>query len=211
MPEKKTAQKILDCATKLFAQHGYDGAIMDDLAAQCGVNKASIYYHHHDKATLYEKTLTTLFTPIADSVIEAIAGEKDPVQMLRKHVHAFARASEGQPGFAPILMREMATGGANMPAPARQQMQRILAQLNRILRQGAGQGVFEPADSLMLHLMIIGTINLFVTSIPLRRNLPDMEEGIHIRNTDVDAAAEQLADIIIASLLTEPKSRGRDA
>jgi AcrR family transcriptional regulator len=56
----KTSRKILTCATRLFAQHGYEGAIMDDLAEQCGVNKASIYYHHKDKATLYENRLQML-------------------------------------------------------------------------------------------------------------------------------------------------------
>mgnify|MGYP000079353929 CR=1 FL=1 len=72
MTKIKTSQKILNCATRLFAQHGYDGTIMDDLAEQCDVNKASIYYHHKDKATLYENALTALFTPIADAVIEAV-------------------------------------------------------------------------------------------------------------------------------------------
>ena len=70
MAKIKTYQKILNCATSMFAQHGYEGTIMDDLAKLSGANKASIYYHHKDKITLYENTLTALFTPIADAVVE---------------------------------------------------------------------------------------------------------------------------------------------
>ena len=62
MAKIKTSQKIINCATRLFAEHGYAGTIMDDLAEQCKVNKASIYYHHKDKSTLYDNALTALFT-----------------------------------------------------------------------------------------------------------------------------------------------------
>ncbi|NPA71325.1 MAG: TetR/AcrR family transcriptional regulator, partial [Gammaproteobacteria bacterium] len=41
----KTAQLIQHSATKLFAEKGYDGTIMDELASITGANKASIYYH----------------------------------------------------------------------------------------------------------------------------------------------------------------------
>ena len=72
MAKINTYQKILNCAASMFAQHGYGGTIMDDLAELSGANKASIYYHHKDKITLYENTLTALFTPIADAVVEAV-------------------------------------------------------------------------------------------------------------------------------------------
>jgi AcrR family transcriptional regulator len=197
----KTSRKILDCATRLFAQHGYDGTIMDDLAEQCGVNKASIYYHHKDKATLYENTLTALFTPIADAVIEAVEAESSPVKMLESHIRAFAKASADNSHFAAILMREMASGGANMPARPREQMQRILFLLNKILQLGESQNIFKPADPLIVHFMIVGTVNLFVTSIPLRHSLPETDQCNQLNNSNIESAADQITKTIIDSLL----------
>jgi AcrR family transcriptional regulator len=197
----KTSRKILDCAARLFAQHGYDGTIMDDLAEQCGVNKASIYYHHKDKATLYENTLTALFTPIAEAVIEAVESESSPVRMLEAHIRAFAIASADNPYFAGILMREMASGGANMPVRPREQMQRILFLLNKILQLGESQNTFKPADPLIVHFMIVGTINLFVASIPLRDSLPETDECNQLQNSSIESASEQIAKTIIDSLL----------
>ena len=201
MAKIKTARKILNCATRLFAQHGYDGTIMDDLAEQCGVNKASIYYHHKDKATLYENTLTALFTPIADAVVQAVEAESSPVKMLEAHIRAFARANADNPYFAAILMREMASGGANMPVRPREQMQRILFLLNKILQLGESQKLFKSSDPLIVHFMIVGTINLFVASIPLRHSLQETDECNQLQNSDIESAADQVTKTIIDSLL----------
>jgi AcrR family transcriptional regulator len=203
MTKIKTSQKILSCATRLFAQHGYDGTIMDDLAEQCGVNKASIYYHHKDKATLYENALTALFTPIADAVTEAVESESDPVKKLEVHIKAFAKANTDNPNFSAILMREMASGGANMPTRAREQMQRILFLLNKTLELGKSDNVFKAADPLIIHFMIVGTINLFVASIPLRNSLPETDKCNQMQNSNIESAAEQVSQTIIASLLSK--------
>jgi AcrR family transcriptional regulator len=198
MAKIKTSQKILNCATRMFAQYGYDGTIMDDLAEQCDVNKASIYYHHKDKATLYESVLTALFTPIADAVVEAVESEDDPVKKLERHIKAFAIANAENPHFAAILMREMASGGENIPVRARKQMQRILFLLREILQLGESKKLFIPSDPLIIHFMIVGTINLFVASIPLRNSLPEKDQ---LKNRNIESAYEQVTKTIIASLL----------
>ncbi len=201
MGKIKTSEKILNCATQLFAQFGFDGTIMDDLAEQCGVNKASIYYHHKDKATLYDHVLTALFTPIAESMGAAVEAETDPVKMLEAHIKTFAKSNEEQPHFTAIVMRELATGGRTMPAQARVQMQRLPKLLKNILETGVEQKRFRDTDPLVLHFMIVGAINLFVASIPMRRSLPASDGQLKLRNSDIDAAAEQVYQTILASLL----------
>jgi len=197
----KTFQKILNCATSLFAQHGYDGTIMDDLAEKCGVNKASIYYHHKDKATLYENALTALFSPIADDVLAAVAAEAGPVNKLKAHIRTFAFANADNPDFAAILMREMASGGVNMPVRAREQMQRVFFRLKDTLAEGEAEKIFKSSDPLIIHFMIVGTINLFVASAPLRNALPKTKQYEQVRHSDIEVAAEQLNETIVDSLL----------
>lgn len=201
MAKIKTYQKIINTATQMFAEHGYDGTIMDDLAEQCGVNKASIYYHHKDKATLYENTLAALFTLIASTLIKVVEAESEVIKKLELHIKTFAKLSAENPFFASILMREMASGGINMPVKARQQMQRILFLLNQTLKLGEEQGIFKSADGLIIHFMIVGTINLFVASIPFRQSLVKADPENKLKNTSVESASEQLSKTIIDSLL----------
>ena len=43
--EKNTKEKILEEALKLFAQSGYMGTSMNDIASKLGVTKAALYKH----------------------------------------------------------------------------------------------------------------------------------------------------------------------
>lgn len=47
------ASAILDAARRLFTAHGFDGASMDQIAAEAGVSKLTVYSHYGDKDTLF--------------------------------------------------------------------------------------------------------------------------------------------------------------
>jgi AcrR family transcriptional regulator len=48
---------LTDVALRVFAEHGYDGASMDDVARAAGITKASIYHHVSGKEALLERGL----------------------------------------------------------------------------------------------------------------------------------------------------------
>ena len=50
-------EQILQTAEKLFAQKGFDGARVDDIALKAGVNKALIYYYFKSKQHILEAIL----------------------------------------------------------------------------------------------------------------------------------------------------------
>jgi AcrR family transcriptional regulator len=47
------AQQILDGARQVFAEHGYERATVDQIAARAGVSKATVYAHFRDKRSLF--------------------------------------------------------------------------------------------------------------------------------------------------------------
>ena len=50
--EITTKDAVFDSAAMLFANRGFDGVSVDDIARDAGVNKAMIYYHFADKLAL---------------------------------------------------------------------------------------------------------------------------------------------------------------
>ena len=48
---------ILDVAKRLFSQHGFDGASMDQIAAEAGVSKLTVYSHFGDKESLFSAAI----------------------------------------------------------------------------------------------------------------------------------------------------------
>jgi AcrR family transcriptional regulator len=53
LPRAQRRALIVDAAGRLFAEHGYDGARLDDVAAAAGVTKPVLYRHFPSKAALY--------------------------------------------------------------------------------------------------------------------------------------------------------------
>ncbi|MBB1061689.1 TetR/AcrR family transcriptional regulator [Marilutibacter spongiae] len=50
-PAKRAA--ILEAAKRMFTQHGFDGASMDQIATEAGVSKLTVYSHFGDKEGLF--------------------------------------------------------------------------------------------------------------------------------------------------------------
>ena len=52
--KKNTKEKILEEALKLFAQSGYKGTSMNEIAAKIGVSKAALYKHYSSKQEILD-------------------------------------------------------------------------------------------------------------------------------------------------------------
>jgi AcrR family transcriptional regulator len=61
---------LTDVALRVFAERGYDGASMDDVARAAGISKASIYHHVESKEALLarglERALDALFAVLSE-------------------------------------------------------------------------------------------------------------------------------------------------
>jgi AcrR family transcriptional regulator len=67
-----TRDQILDAAERCFAERGFAGVSMREIAAQAGLrNQASLYHHFRDKRALYEAVLMRGITPIIALVAES--------------------------------------------------------------------------------------------------------------------------------------------
>jgi AcrR family transcriptional regulator len=55
--EKTTKEKIIDAATDIFAQRGFDAVSMYEIAEAVGIKKPSLYYHFASKDKILEKIL----------------------------------------------------------------------------------------------------------------------------------------------------------
>lgn len=84
---KKTKQKILKTAEKLFSNEGYDGTSVDRIAREAGVNKGAIYYHFKNK----EDILNKLFNMLSKEILELISSSMDSIHSSNHSPEAFDR------------------------------------------------------------------------------------------------------------------------
>lgn len=67
-----TAERLLNTAERLFAEHGYDGVGMRALADEAGVNLGATTYHYGSKQKLYIETVMRRFRPIGEERIKLL-------------------------------------------------------------------------------------------------------------------------------------------
>lgn len=83
--------RILDAAERLFAEKGFEGASVRDLAAAAGVNLAAINYHFGGKESLYRAVGERLMNELRERRLGAIRGALEaPGATLESTLRAFA-------------------------------------------------------------------------------------------------------------------------
>lgn len=206
--EITTADAILDAVTGVFAEKGYNGARVDELARAAGVNKATLYYQIGDKEALYHAVLERVFRRIADSIETSTSDTADCEEQIRSFITTFATGIEKSKTFSPILLREIVSGGSNLPNAALLQMGRIFNTLTRALHNGEKSGRFRPVNVFMVHMMIVGGLNLYAVNEPIRRRSIEGRPELYIPEhfITISQAGEEIVDLVLAAIRTTPQT-----
>ncbi|AMK12576.1 MAG: TetR/AcrR family transcriptional regulator [Pseudodesulfovibrio sp.] len=87
---EETRATLIDTGARLFAQNGYNGVSMRTLAAEAGVNLATVGYHFGGKAGLYEAILREIID-IRDDIIPPKAEVASRIEAAGDDLDAKAR------------------------------------------------------------------------------------------------------------------------
>src|SRR5690242_2248139 len=74
-----TRSAIMAAATAVFADKGYDGARVDQIAMNAGVNKNLIYHHYASKDGLFTAVLENTYETIRKRQRDLEIRDADPV------------------------------------------------------------------------------------------------------------------------------------
>lgn len=86
----RTALRIRQVATDLFASRGFATVSLDDVAAAAEVTRGAIYHHYTGKKGLFGAVAAHLQAQVAIDVVDAAeAAGDDPCDQLRAGAHAF--------------------------------------------------------------------------------------------------------------------------
>lgn len=104
----ETRGRILDAAAELFAEQGYAGATMLEIAQRLGISKSALYYHFASKEELVYGLVHPVFESLAEFARAAENGERSVEQILRGYLdHMIGNAAGHFPFIADPGVREV--------------------------------------------------------------------------------------------------------
>lgn len=199
-------ERILAAAAEVFASVGFTGARVDDIAERAGINKAMLYYHVGDKERLYATVLVDIVERGLVSLTESTARAETPSARLQSILEAFAELGNSNPHLVPIMLREVASGGATLPDEMLVRMAAVFRVVQEVLLGGVEEGAFRPTDPLLTHVSLIGCMMFLIASQPIRARLGKIA-GIQTRHSLQDLA-NHTANLFLKGLEVEtPKRR----
>jgi AcrR family transcriptional regulator len=95
VPRAVREQQLLELAEALFAERGYAGASMDELARRAGVTKPVVYELFRSKEGLFGACVDRTIERLATEIAAAVRAEDEPEARLRAGGLAFIRFAAG--------------------------------------------------------------------------------------------------------------------
>jgi len=184
--KKETIRRILDAAAQAFAAAGFEGARMDDIANRAGVNKAMIYYHIGDKRALYTEVLHNIFGDAAARLTANLEHAASPNDKIKAYLRSIFETIERHPHLPPVMMREMAAGGVNLPEIVAGDLASIIGTIARLLSEGRQCGQFREVHPFVLHMMVVGGFSFYKTSGPARNRYSELMAHTRRRPGDIE-------------------------
>jgi|SRR5947209_8596171 len=153
--------KILTAAEELFAEHGFAGVGVRQIAAAAGVNGAMIHYYFGNKENLYRAIIENAATTVRGLIADAMRSATTLEERLTRFVKAYAGYIFGHPHLARILSREMLAGGHHLMQIIPKYAATNYGMLREAMAEGMRRGELRQIDVDLAPISLIGMIVVF--------------------------------------------------
>jgi TetR/AcrR family fatty acid metabolism transcriptional regulator len=167
---------ILDAAIRVFAEHGYHGARVADIAEDAGVAHGLLYHYFASK----DEVLRTIFVENWGELIGRFRAVEDADESASEKLEGIAkillRTWRNDPALVTVMVREVARS-QQLQAQVTE-VREAFAIVERVIEQGQTQGTFRAdVDAQLASWIFYGGLEEVLTGWVLGQ-LPDGEEDV---------------------------------
>lgn len=178
--------QILEVAVNLFAEQGFDGTSVRDIAKAADVNIAMISYYFGSK----EKLMEAIFARHSANVrfqLENLLHDKEmgPFEKMEKLIDSYLEKYFSQQCFHKIVVRSQMSNQSNSVKPILHVMKKPNQELiTKLIQEGQKKGAFKKnIDVPLLLATMIGTANQVMTAQQFYRDVNGLQ---HLSDTEFD-------------------------
>jgi AcrR family transcriptional regulator len=168
---ERTAERILDAAEELFAERGYNGTTLRDVATRVGVRPPSLYNHFASKDALYaavlERGIGPLMVVLARSAAAQTSEPSDPGKLVSEVMAILAR----RPGLPRLVQHETLAGGQRLTPILRSWIVPAFERAHELVAASPAAGRWSAEQIPLLVLAMYQVVVGYFTFAPFYRDL----------------------------------------
>ena len=155
-----TREKILKAATKVFAQHGYQGGSVDKISRAAKSVDRMIYYYFGSKEGLFIEVIEGIYRRMNEAEAQLKLNSLDPVKALGQVIEFVLGYYQNHPEFITLLNTENLLQGRHIKQSPRaaQYSSPAITVIADVLARGQAQGLFRSdLKAREVYLLIVST------------------------------------------------------
>jgi len=197
---QRNRREIVAIATAHFADKGFAGARVDEIAAATATSKRMIYYHFGSKEGLYRAVLTEAYRGIRSAELDAGLAALPPLAALERLTALTFDYHFQHPELVRLVMDENMRHGPHVGAVVEARNELVLPRTRALIERGIADGSFRPGlDPVDLHMTISALAFYFVANRYTFSTLFDAD-------MTSEAAAAARRDQVVATVLSYCRS-----
>ena len=171
-PSLSTREAILAEARRCFAEQGFDGTSLNDIAAGVGVRKPSLMHHFASKEAIYREVFETA---LSDLILRlGAAGDRQDQEPWEKMEYVLDTAFDwfcANPEFVRMMRREALDGQGHLGFDLGATLKPLFDRAVEFFDREMGLGTFRKHDSEQLILTAIGALLGYFSDVPFLRGV----------------------------------------
>lgn len=185
----KHKENIIQSAVPLFAQSGYAGTSMRNIAKSAGITVAAIYHHFQDKQALYLDAMSHVFSDKIKKLTKTLKTEIPLKERFSQFIAGFAHLLHNDEYFRILLQRELLDGDESRQTLL---MKQVFGDHFREIKKLV-EALLPRCEPFMTTVSIFGVLIFQLQHIPLQASLP----GWKPQYGDPDVIAKHIATLLL--------------
>lgn len=184
----KTKKLIFESAIKIFSESGYRGATMDDIAANAGLAKGTLYYHFASKEEIFNFIVEEGIQILQNQVVEIQKEDVNPIEKLIKISRTQLSFLYGYTDFFKVVMSQL-WGHEKRQDELRGKIRNYIKEIEIDIKQAMSMNEIEEGDAEFMSYEFFGTLCSAA-----------VYESIHIDKVDLEKIIESTVKFTLKGL-----------
>lgn len=142
-PRAERSAAVCRAARAAFAEHGYEGAVMADIAAAAGIAEGTIYTLFDSKRDLLHAVMADWYGSFIADLDRQLAALDDPLQQLRFLIWHHLSVIDADPALCRVFFREVRAYDGYRGSSMYELNRTYTAFIVKVIEAGVARGVFR--------------------------------------------------------------------